>query len=124
MLEGLDLTQAQQDSIKAKLDAQRPAPPSDADRAAMKAQHEAMRTAMQAKLQTFASDSFDAAAFAAPPVGAKGFGPADHKDRFAADLAIITAELTPAQREKLASRIEAGPQMRAPQLPAANTQQL
>ena len=113
MLEGLDLTQAQQDAIKTKLEAQRPAAPSEADRAAMKSQHDAMRTAMQAKLQTFASDNFDATAFVAPPAGAlaqKGPGPG--ADRFATDLQIITSVLEPAQREKLAARIEAGPPAR------------
>jgi Spy/CpxP family protein refolding chaperone len=114
MLEGLDLTKAQQDSIRAKLDAQRPAPPSEADRAAMKQQHEAFRTALTAKLQTFANDTFDANAFVSPPAGAqKGPGPGgDHADRFAQDLATITSVLDPAQREKLAARIEAGPPAR------------
>ena len=111
MLEGLDLTKAQEEAIKAKLDAQRPAPPSEADRAAMKAQHESMRTAMQAKLQTFASDSFDATAFVTPPDGAMK-PPADHADRFAADLTFITSILDASQREKLAARIEAGPPAR------------
>ena len=112
MLEGLDVTQAQKDAIRAKLDAQRPAPPTDTERAAMKQQHEAMRALRTAKLQTFANDTFDANAFVAPPDGAlKGPGP-DHADRFAADLAIITSVLEPAQREKLAARIEAGPPAR------------
>ncbi len=111
MLEGLDLTQAQQDSIKTKLEAQRPAAPSEADRAAMKSQHEAMRTAMQTKLQTFATDSFDATAFVTPPAGAPAMkGPG--AERFATDLQIITSVLEPAQREKLAARIEAGPPAR------------
>jgi Spy/CpxP family protein refolding chaperone len=113
LLEGLDLTQAQQDAIKAKLEAQRPAPPSEADRAAMKSQHEAMRTAMDAKLKTFASDSFDATAFVTPPAGAAPKGPGPGADRFATDLQIITSVLEPAQREKLAARIEAGPPARA-----------
>ena len=113
LLEGLDLTKEQQDAIRAKLDAQRPAPPTDAERAAMKQQHEAFRAAMTAKLQTFANDTFDATAFVAPPAGVtKGPGPGDHADRFAQDLAIITSVLEPAQREKLAARIEAGPPAR------------
>ena len=114
LLEGLDLTQAQRDAIRTKLDAQRPAP---TDREAMKAQHEAFRTAMQAKLQTFASDSFDAAAFVAPPPGALKGGPGEHADRMAAELAIITSVLEPAQREKLATKIEQGPPAR-PATPA------
>ena len=113
MLEGLDLTTAQRDSIRAKLEAQRPAQPSEAERAAMKQQHEAFRAAMTAKLQTFASDGFDATAFVTPPAGAlKGPGPAEHADRFAKDLAIVTSVLDAAQREKLAARIEAGPPAR------------
>lgn len=112
LLEGLDVTQAQHDAIRAKLDAQRPTPPTDADRAAMKQQHETFRAAWTAKLQTFANDTFDANAFVAPPEGAlKGPGP-DHADRFAADLVILTSVLEPAQREKLAARIEAGPPAR------------
>ena len=113
MLEGLDLTKEQQDAIRAKLDALRPAAPTDAERAAKAQQHEAFRAAMAARLQTFANDTFDATAFVAPPSGAlKGPGPGDHADRFAQDLAIITSVLEPAQREKLAARIEAGPPAR------------
>ncbi|MDB4942163.1 MAG: hypothetical protein JWP97_1697 [Labilithrix sp.] len=110
MLEGLDLTQAQKDTIKAKLDASRPAAPSEADRAAMQQQHEAMRAQMQTKLATFAGDTFDANAFVQPPPGAN-LGPA-HADHFATELSIITSVLEPAQREKLAQKIEAGPQRR------------
>lgn len=49
--------------------------PSEADREAMKASHEAMRTAMRARLATFASDSFDANAFATPPASTPKMGP-------------------------------------------------
>jgi Spy/CpxP family protein refolding chaperone len=123
MLEGLDLTKAQEDAIKAKLEAQRPAAPSEADRAAMKAQHESMRTAMQAKLQTFASDSFDATAFVTPPQGMMKPA-ADHAERFAADLTFITSILDAGQREKLAARIEAGPPARVGRpVPGAKLQQ-
>ena len=108
MVEGLDLTTAQEDAIRAKLDAQRPSPPTEADRTAMKAQHEAMRAAMDAKLQTFASDTFDATAFVTPPAGAVK-GPGDRASHFARELAIVTSVLDAAQREKLAARIEAGP---------------
>ncbi|MDB5215831.1 MAG: hypothetical protein JWO86_3758 [Myxococcaceae bacterium] len=111
LLEGLDLTKAQEDAIRAKLDAQRPAPPTEAQRAAMKQQHEAMRAAMKAKVETFASDTFDANAFVARPAGAPGPGP-DHADRFAKDLAAVMSVLDAAQREKLAAKIEAGPPAR------------
>jgi Spy/CpxP family protein refolding chaperone len=111
MLDGLDLTTAQEDAIRAGLDAQRPSPPTDADRAAMKAQHAALRAAMDAKLQTFAGDTFDAAAFVTPTAGAvKGAG--EHAVRFASELATVTSVLDAAQREKLAARIEAGPPAR------------
>jgi Spy/CpxP family protein refolding chaperone len=108
MLDGLDLTQAQRDAIQTKLAADRPAPPTDAERAAMKAQHEAFRADRAAKLQTFAGDTFDAKAFVAKPAGAT-MGPRDHGDRFAKDLAVVLSVLEAGQREKLAARIEAGP---------------
>ena len=70
LLEGLDATAAQEQEIKSKLDAARPAPPSDSERASMKAEHEAMHAAMKSKLETFAGDGFDATAFVTPPAGA------------------------------------------------------
>jgi Spy/CpxP family protein refolding chaperone len=103
LTEGLDLTQAQKDQIKAKLDADRPAPPSEADRTAMKA-------AMDAKLQTFKADNFDANAFVAPPANAaKLGGPSDH---MAKELNAVVSVLTAEQREKLAQKIEQGPPAR------------
>ena len=108
MVEGLDLTTAQEDAIRARLDAHRPSPPAEADRAATKAQHDAMRAAMEAKVETFASDTFDATAFVTPPAGAV-MGPDDRASHFADALAIVTRVLDAAQREKLAARIEAGP---------------
>jgi Spy/CpxP family protein refolding chaperone len=103
LLEGLNLTQAQQDQIKAKLDADRPAPPSEADRAAMKA-------AMVAKLQSFKADSFDASAFVAPPANAPKMGnPADH---MAKEMSAVVSVLTAEQRESLAQKIEQGPSAR------------
>ena len=120
LLAGLDLTKAQEDAIHAKLEAARPAPPSDAERAAMKAQHEAFKADMQARLQTFVSDTFDANAFVAPPAGAVQ-GPKDHADHMATELAIITSVLDPAQREKLATRLEQGPPARANVVPSPAT---
>ena len=103
LTEGLDLTQAQKDQIKAKLDADRPAPPSEADRTAMKA-------AMDAKLQTFKADTFDANAFVAPPANAPKMGaPSDH---MAKELNAVISVLTAEQREKLAQKIEQGPPAR------------
>ena len=124
LTEGLDLTQAQQDTIKARLEALRPAAPTDAQKADFKAQHEAMKTAMQAKLTSFIADSFDATAFVTPPAGAKPpqmMG--NHADHFAQELSVITSVLEPAQREKLAQKIEAGPQLNRPVAPAAPFQQ-
>jgi len=115
LLEGLDLTAAQQQDLTTKLATTRPAPPSDSDRAAMKAEHQSMHAAMQAKLETFAGESFDAAAFVTPPAGA--MKPGEHVDHFAADLAAVTSVLDATQREKLAQRIEAGPPANAEHAP-------
>jgi Spy/CpxP family protein refolding chaperone len=106
LLEGLDLTQAQKDQIKAKLDANRPTPPSEADRAAMK-------SAMDAKLQTFKADTFDANAFVTPPANAAQKGPmGGHADHMAKELSAVVSVLTAEQREKLAQKIEQGPPAR------------
>lgn len=109
MLEGLDLTQAQKDQIKSQLDAQRPAA---ADREAVKAKFETMKKEMDAKLQTFKADSFDANAFVAPPADAPKMGPENHSEHMAKELQIIVSVLTDAQREKLAQKIEQGPPAR------------
>lgn len=120
MLEGLDLTQAQKDEIKTKLEANRPAKPTEEQREAMKAKFETMRTEMQAKLQTFKSDTFDATAFVTPP---KDFAPpATMQGPRTNPLAVITSVLTPAQREKLAVRIEQGPMKRAVRVNGAATE--
>lgn len=120
LTQDLNLTDAQKDQIKAKLEALRPAP-SDADKAQFKANHEAMKAEMQTKLTSFTADSFDANAFVAPPAGMKA-PPAMHADHFAKELAAITSVLDASQREKLAQKIEAGPQFR-PVAPAPQVQQ-
>jgi Spy/CpxP family protein refolding chaperone len=108
MLEGLDLTQAQEDAIKAKLDANRPAPTPE-QKAQWKAQRESMRAAREAKLETFKTASFDAKAFVTPVQGNRApDASAHHVNR----LAVVTSVLTPAQREILAKRVEAGRQAR------------
>lgn len=110
MLRGIDLTPEQQAEIKSKLDAQRPAPPTEAERAAMKTKHEAMKKDMDARLQTFKADTFDANAFVAPPADApKGPPPGMGPESMAKELSILVSVLTPAQREELAKRIEQGP---------------
>jgi Spy/CpxP family protein refolding chaperone len=99
LLDGLDVTQAQRDQIHAKLEAERPAPPTEADIAAMKKEHEA-------KLQSFKDETFDANAFVAPPAQLRASSLAD---RMAKDLQIVVSVLTPEQREKLAQKIEQHP---------------
>ena len=94
--EGLDLTDAQKEQLKTKMEANHPAKPTDA-------QIEAMHAAMNAKLESFKADSFDANAFVAPP---QGLEPGAMKGNPLQDLVSV---LTPEQREKLAQRIEQGP---------------
>jgi Spy/CpxP family protein refolding chaperone len=106
LLEGLSLTQSQLDAIHAAFQANKP---SDADRASMKAAFESMRADRAAKLQSFASESFDSTAFLAPPAGAPALAPKEHVDHMAKDLAIVVPLLDANQREQLAQRIEAGP---------------
>jgi hypothetical protein len=105
LLRGLDVTAGQEQEIEAKLTAAHPGP-SETERAALSAQHDAMRAGMRAKLETFASDSFVGTAFVTPPGGPmKPGGPSG----FLTDVAIVTSVFDAAQREKLAERIEAGP---------------
>jgi Spy/CpxP family protein refolding chaperone len=92
----LNLTDAQKQQLHAKMEANRPAKP-NIDFAAMKA-------AMTAKLETFKADSFDANAFLTPPAGVTP--PSAPTTNPLQDLVSI---LTPAQREQLAQKIEAGP---------------
>ncbi len=112
LLEGLDLTEAQKKEIQTKLEASRPQPPSDADREGMRAKLEAAKKEMDAKLQTFKADAFDANAFVTPPAGAPQLAPPGHADRMANELSIIVSVLDQAQREKLAAKIEQGPPAR------------
>lgn len=103
MLRDLELTEQQHAAIKQALEAQRPSAP---DRDAMQKRHEAMVTAMRARLESFASDSFDAKAFTSPPEGADRHHPAEHMLK---TLAVVVPILEPAQREKLAANLEKGP---------------
>ncbi len=88
--------------------------------AAMKAKHEAFRSEKQSRLATFANDTFDATAFVTPPAGAMDPANAQklHVDPMTRELSVITSVLTPAQREKLAARIEQGPPARPEAAPA------
>lgn len=119
LLKDLNLTQAQKDQIKTKLEANRPAKPTDAQIAQRKAQHEAMKTQRDAKLQSFVGASFDANAFVAPPAGAKPPQMGERGDHFAKELQAIVSVLDGTQREALAKKIEAGP----PARPAPPAQQ-
>lgn len=112
LLNDLDLTQEQKDAIRTKLEAERPAAPSQEQREAMKARFQNVRAEMQSRLQSFASDSFDANAFVTPPARPEGAQARPHENRRAKMLAIVTSVLTPAQREKLAVKIEQGPQFK------------
>lgn len=112
LLEGIDLTDAQKAEIKSKLEAARPAPPSEADREAMKARFETMKKEMDAKLESFKADAFDANAFVARPADAPQMEPKGHADRMAKELSIIVSVLDASQREKLAQKIEQGPPAR------------
>jgi Spy/CpxP family protein refolding chaperone len=107
LLADLDLSEAQRDAVAQALEEQRP------DHAAMKDGFEAVRAAMRAKLESFASVSFDAAAFAAPPEGAPARGPREHLERMARAMGAIAPLLDAEQREALAARLERGPERAA-----------
>jgi Spy/CpxP family protein refolding chaperone len=95
LIAALGLTSDQRASVERILAAQSSA--SDAkDRAA------AFHSELRARLQTFADDHFDAAAFAAPPKDMR-----EHIQRTVHTLAAVLPVLTPSQREALATLIEA-----------------
>lgn len=116
----LDLTDAQKETLRQKLEAARPAAPSTEDREARKAAHEAMRADYKARLESFTKDTFDANAFVAKPANApKLDGKGAPHEHMLTELAIVTEVLTPAQREKLAQKLEQGP-MHPPAGPGAH----
>ena len=65
--QGLELSEAQKEKLRAAFEASRPAKPSDAEIATWKAAHEARKVAMDAKLQSFKGDAFDAASSSERP---------------------------------------------------------
>jgi len=69
---------------------------------------------MNARLESFASDSFDAKAFVAPPAGAPQGGAMHPLARMVNELAVVVPLLDPAQREALAAQLEKGPPMGRP----------
>lgn len=105
MTEGLNLTDAQKEQLKSRVEASRPARPTTEQLATMKTNMDQMRTEMKAKLETFKGDNFDATAFVTP---SKAFTP-PKPDAHVNPLAGLVSVLTPAQRETLAQKIEAGP---------------
>lgn len=109
LLHGIELTDAQREAVDRALAQQRP---SDADREAMKQRFETMRKEMRARLETFASDAFDANAFVAPPAGMEAGPKKEHMEKMLNALAAIVPILDQNQREQLATRIEQGPKAR------------
>lgn len=104
MLKDLDLSDAQREKVKEALSK---LAPTDAERETMKAEHEAFQAKMKERLATFASTSFDANAFVAPPEGGK-HGPDKMAGHMVESLAAVVPILTEAQRTELAKRIEEG----------------
>jgi Spy/CpxP family protein refolding chaperone len=90
----LHLTDAQKQQLQAKFEANHP-----------KADFAAIHAEMQARLESFKADNFDATAFVTPPAQ---FQPKMNGN----PLADLVSVLTPEQRELLAKKIEAGPPAR------------
>lgn len=106
MLRDLSLSDAQREKVKEALDK---LAPSESEREAAKAHHEAMQKEMRERLATFASDSFDATAFVAPPAKGAAFGPDKMFGSMVKALAAVVPILDEAQRAELAKHIEEGP---------------
>lgn len=106
MLADLELTDAQRQTIEKQLEAKRPAAP---DAETMKQRFEGMQKQMQARMEAFVSDSFDAKAFAAPPAMPEAEASGQKGDPMVEDLSVIVSVLDATQREKLAARLEKGP---------------
>ena len=101
MLADLELTATQQAAWKSAMEKNRPErPATDAKRG-----FEAMRAERKAKLESFASESFDATAFVTP----KAKRAPELRNAHVNPMATLVKILEPAQREKLAQRIEQGP---------------
>ncbi len=109
MLQGLELSDDQRAKVKAAFDEKAP---SEADRDAMKARHEAFRKTMQERLQSFANDAFDGSAFVAMPKDDAKGGPEMMAGRMVKALAVVVPILDAGQREALAKNIEQGPKHR------------
>jgi malic enzyme len=87
------------------MEAQKSATPPDPEE--MKKRFEAMQTAAKARLESFASDTFDAKAFLGPPEGSEAAGK-KMLEQMAKHLAVIVPMLDATQREALAANLEKG----------------
>jgi Spy/CpxP family protein refolding chaperone len=105
LLRDLELTDKQRDAIKQAMEAQKSATPPDPEE--MKKRFEAMQTAAKARLESFASDTFDAKAFLGPPEGSEAAGK-KMLEQMAKHLAVIVPMLDATQREALAANLEKG----------------
>jgi hypothetical protein len=102
----LAMTDAQKETFRTELAAKKLAMP---DHAAMKDHMASAHTEMLTRLRSFASDTFDAATFVAPPAGMPANGHAGHMEHMANVAAVLVPILDSAQREKLAAHLEQGP---------------
>jgi len=103
LLHGVDLQEGQLDKIKAAL---KDAGFSKEDHAAMEAKRDEMKQKMDAMLEAFKADQFDAKT-ALPERGEMG---AEHLGRMVKAMAVIVPLLDDTQRTALAKNIENGPQ--------------
>ncbi|HEX8791249.1 MAG TPA: hypothetical protein VF765_09905 [Polyangiaceae bacterium] len=105
LLAGVNLTTDQRAAIDRILASQA----AGEDPAATSARIQAFHADLRARLQTFASDRFDAAAFVAPAKDMPPMGMREHVEHTLHALAAILPVLDATQRETLAAAIEAGP---------------
>jgi len=106
MLQNVSLSDAQRETVRQQLAAQKP---SADEISSMKAHFEQMRSAMQARTASFASDKFDANTFALPPDVQHPQNARGHMDRMVKELSAVLPVLDTHQRELLATEIEKGP---------------
>jgi hypothetical protein len=102
LLSNLDLSAEQKVLITSAFESR---DPEGREEITMRVQVDAMSETRAAKLETFASEVFDARAFVLPPPRPEAL--ATH-DPLAYDLALVTKVLTTEQREKVAHRLLAG----------------
>jgi hypothetical protein len=105
LLSGLNLTGEQRASIDRILGSQGSAAE---DPAAMSARIQAFHADLRVRLETFAADRFDAAAFVASSKAVAPMGMREHVQRTIHGLAAVLPVLDASQRESLATTLEAG----------------